>query len=448
MEITSLQKWIADKIGVPNEDLTRNRIYAYQLERIQETIDWVRANSSFYRRHLAGLGEGNIVSLEDFTRLPFTTAADIKHNSLQFLCVSQSEISRVVTLQTSGTTGEPKRFYFTEADQETITDFFHHAAYTFLKPGDRVLILFPGEHPGSIGDIALKALSRLGAVGVPHGLVRNPGQTMDIIRREGINSLWGIPVQVLGLARYRDAAGQAVPTQIKTVMLSTDNVPRAIIKELEQTWGCSVYQHYGTTEMGWGAALECQALTGYHLRELDLYFEIINPETGLTVPAGETGEVVVTTLTRRGMPLIRYRTGDLTRFIPELCPCGAILKRMAPVMGRLDSKVIISTGSAITMSQLDEVLFPIEGLLDFAPTVTGENGLNTLQVKVNLAPWAHREALHQVLATLEAIPAIASARQAGALKVLATLTPEPLFRGKRTITDLRNTEASLDDRNI
>ena len=106
----------------------------------------------------------------------------------------------------------------------------------------------------------------------------------------------------LALARHDGAAG----LRLKSVLLTTDYVPEAIVEFVERLWRCTVYNHYGMTEMGLGGGVECQARRGYHLREADLYFEIVNPQTEMPVVEGETGEVVFTTLTRRGMPLIRY----------------------------------------------------------------------------------------------------------------------------------------------
>ncbi len=129
------------------------------------------------------------------------------------------------------------------------------------------------------------------------------------------DSLVGLPGQVLALVRH-PAAIMLPPGRIRSVLLSADYVPDAVVREIGRVWGCPVFNHYGMTEMGLGGGVDCRALTGYHLREADLYFEIVDPVDGRPLPEGESGEVVFTTLTRRGMPLIRYRTGRPGRFSP------------------------------------------------------------------------------------------------------------------------------------
>lgn len=310
MKITPLESWIFQKIGSSKAYLTREAIEAYQIEKLHETIQWAGKNSRFYRTRLADIGKNPVGRLEDMALLPFTTAEDIRRNPLQFLCVSQGEINRVVTLPTSGTTGDPKRIHFTVEDQELTVDFFRHGMSTLTGRGDRVLILLPAERPGSVGELLARGLDRLGAVGIQHGPVRDVRNTLRTMEQERVDTLVGIPVQVLALARLWPGGGRPV----RNVLLSTDYVPDAAIGELQRIWGSEVFTHYGMTEMGYGGGVECQAHFGYHMREADLFFEIVDPQTGKPVEEGTPGEVVFTTLTRRGMPLIRYRTGDISRF--------------------------------------------------------------------------------------------------------------------------------------
>lgn len=370
MELTPLQPWIAHKIGATGA-LTRAALEAYQLAALNETLARARARSPFYRERLSGAPPA-LSSLDETTALPFTTAGDLRESGLRFLCVSQGDIQRVVTLDTSGTTGDPKRLYFTADDQDLTVDFFRVGMSTLTDPGDRVLILLPGERPGSVGDLLAKALGRLGAEGIKHGPVRDIARTLKVLTDRDVNVLVGVPVQVLALARAAEFVGAASPPALERLLLTTDYVPDAIVRTLEEAWGCEVYNHYGMTEMGLGGGVECRARRGYHLREADLYVEIVHPVTGAPVQAGERGEVVFTTLTRVGMPLIRYRTGDESRFVPGDCPCGTVLRTLERVQSRIEGRVDLGAGHYLTMAHLDEALFSIEGLLDFSATLTRE----------------------------------------------------------------------------
>ncbi len=348
MKLTPLERWIAAKIGQPETALTRSALEAYQGRALAETVARARSRSGFYRRRLADVP--TIDGLADLPKLPFTTADDLRWEALQLVCVSQDEIQRVVTLDTSGTTGSPKRLFFTKADQELTIDFFHHGMTTFTDPGDRVLILLPGQTLGSVGDLLATALQRLGAVPIKYGPVINPEDVIEVIRREAITVLVGVPVHLLALVR-RD------PTlRIKSVLFATDHVPDPIRAELERAWGCQAYDHYGMTEMGLGGGVECAARRGYHLREADLLFEIVDPQTGAPLPDGDYGEIVFTTLTRRGMPLIRHRTGDWGRFLPGDCACGTILKTLERVGARVQGRFTVK-GGILTLADLDRVLF-------------------------------------------------------------------------------------------
>lgn len=436
MRITPLEGWIAKHTGVNGTGLSREQIESYQLGKLRETIDWAKARSPFYRERLAGFSGRDVASLEDLKKLPFTTPEDIRCQPLRFLCVSQSEVVRIVTLQTSGTTGDPKRVFFTAEDQERTIDFFHHGMSTLTGPGDRVLILLPGTLPGGVGDLLAQGLERLGAVGIPHGPVGNASQTLDVMARERIETLVGIPTQVLRLARA--SGGMVAP---RSVLLSTDHVPDALSNEIRRIWGCEVYTHYGMTEMGFGGGVECEATRGYHLREADLYFEIVDPVTGDAVCDGQPGEVVFTTLTRRGMVLIRYRTGDLSRFVPSPCPCGTVLKTLAPVKNRVCSIRPLAQGRFLSMADLDEAIFPVEGVLDFSASITCERGMDQLRLEVQAMGYEGREIMDSLLEALNAIPVIGSAVHEGTLALKVSLLPEEqrIMKGttKRAIDDLR-----------
>ena len=255
-----------------------------------------------------------------------------------------------------------------------------------------------------------------------------------------MDCLVGIPVQVLSLARLRD--GARVPKGlIKSVLLSSDYVAQAIVDEVARVWGCQVFEHYGMTEMGLGGGVQCSVHEGYHVREADFFFEIIDPVTGQPVTEGATGEVVFTTLTRKSMPLIRYRTGDMARFIPEPCPCGTMLKRMDRIRGRLKVAVSLAKGHELVVSELDDVVFRVPGLLDYQAEIYRGEGKDRLRVKVHSAAEDSYRVSAEVHDALSRVPIIERCLEKGIL----ALDPIALEEGtsantgasKRKIRDLR-----------
>lgn len=305
--------------------LDHRELERYQLDRINRTLALASEKSSFYR---ALFGKVKLGSLSELAHLPFTMPEDLKADPYHLLCVHPNEISRIVTLCTSGSTGAPKRVFFTEEDLELCTDYFHHGMRNLVDETDRVGILFPFQTPASVGDQLIRGLDRLGARTEPlFGLSKD--EIAHSIESNRITVLAGMPGQISELAAlYRSLS------TIKTVLLSANFVSDEVRETIRASWGAEVFEHYGMTEMGLGCAVSCEYQNGYHVREADLYLEIIDPETGGILPDGEWGEIVFTTLTRTGMPFIRYRTGDISRWKTETCPCGSRLRLLDYIQDR------------------------------------------------------------------------------------------------------------------
>jgi phenylacetate-CoA ligase len=433
---TPLEKWVFARAGARDLDELR----AHQLTALRSTVERARRLSPFYAARLRDIEPGEPTSLDGLARLPRTSADDVREQGMRMLCAPASQVGRIVTLPTSGTTGEPKRIYFTAADQELTVDFFQHGMSVPVRPGWRVLILLPGERPGSVGDLLRRGLTRMDVEGVVHGPVSDPAQMLRVLHAGDFDCIVGIPVQVLGLAR-RDAASGA-PVSLRSILLSTDQAPRSLVAAIESTWGCRVFDHYGTTETGLGGGVECEALDGYHLREADLLFEVVDPDTGIPVPEGEYGEVVFTTLTREAMPLIRYQTGDRGRFLTEPCPCGTPLRRLGRVRARYCGRARLRGGGMVDQAALDEPLFALPPVLDVRAVLRREAEADVLDVEV-LAPGAGVALLERATAALEAVPALAAAVASGGLRVEVAVTPTPWPQGvgtaKRTLVESTGT---------
>lgn len=360
MKLTPLEKWIVDRTGI--QERSRRALEAYQAKKIKEVVEYAKKNSLFYKEQLKHVQTKDIRTLKDVQNLPFTFPHDIKENPHGFLCVPQREVKRIVTLNTSGTTGEGKRIFFTEEDLDDTIDFFRYGMSCLTDHRDRVLVLLPGSAYGSIGDLLKKALAMSNIGCTVHGILVDTEEAARCIEERNITCIVGIPMQVLHFSRVKN---EIFKSRIKKVLLSTDYVPEVLVYELTRKYGCSVFTHYGMTEMGYGGGVECEALNGYHMREGDLYFEIINPDTGKAVENGQYGEVVFTTLTRQAMPLIRYRTGDIAAFSFTTCPCGTFLNTMKKVQGRMDNRVELRENRFIYLRELDEVVLSFEDIMDY-----------------------------------------------------------------------------------
>lgn len=322
-----LDLWIAEKLGV--EVLSEQHIKDYQWNKIKETFHMAITNSPFYEELYRGM---KLETIEDFRKLPFTGPEDVCEHGLDMICVPQSEISRIVTMETSGTTGKPKRIYFTEEDQELTVDFFHHGMKLIVGESDVFMILMPCKRPGSIGMLLKEALEKSGIKVIPYGLSDGTDiqRILTMMEEQSVTSCVALATQLSQIAEK--SAKYNIP--MRKVLLSAEYVSAESRKIITDAWDCKIFEHYGMTEMGLGCAVHCPELDGCHVRECDLYLEIINPETGEVLPDGEEGEIVFTTLTRKGMPFIRYRTGDWSSFIKEPCACGSVLKRITRVGDR------------------------------------------------------------------------------------------------------------------
>ncbi|MGB3222411.1 MAG: DVU_1553 family AMP-dependent CoA ligase [Desulforhopalus sp.] len=398
MNITSLEAMIGRSIGRSFNSLSplsRSEIESYQAERLRSLIDFCRERSAYYRRTLTDAGVTTIKGMENLTDLPLTCEDDLLSQGSQMVCVSQDEVARIITLQSSGTTGNPKRLHFTDADLQQTLDFFYHGMQSLVDPGQTVAILLPGATPDSTGHMLARALERMKVSCAILGLVDNPAQAARTLHELQPDVLVGFPVQLLAIARMA-ASLKLQLGPIRSVLLCSDYIPKSLSSQLAESLACEVFSHYGTVETGLGGGVDCGARCGMHLREADLLFEIIDPKTTNPLAIGQWGEIVVTTITRNGMPLIRYRTGDHGRLLPEPCPCGSNIRRLDRIFGRINQVYTSGNGSQLALQNLDELLFPLPGLLDFRAVLTAERGNETLHLRLVSIPGNGDVLLRQV----------------------------------------------------
>jgi phenylacetate-coenzyme A ligase PaaK-like adenylate-forming protein len=322
-----LDAWIAEELrdrGWTGDDLATG-VEEEQIRALVRTLRRVLASSRFYRERLAGV-QAESARLAD---LPFTMPEDIVPWQ-DLCCVSQGEVDRIVTLPTSGTTGPPKRIAFTARDLHRTRDFFRVGMGQIVSRGERLGVLLAGAHrPFGVGDLLARAL---GPVGVDVRFPEEGEETLPWLRRFRPHCIVAAPRQLEALLA---PLADDPPT---SVLCSSDWLHPELARKVRKTWGCRFLDHYGLTETGFGCAVECPAHDGYHLRSLDILVEIRDVVTGDILPAGKEGEIVLTTLDREAMPLIRYRTRDVASVLPGPCACGSPLPRLGRVTGRLTEK--------------------------------------------------------------------------------------------------------------
>ena len=410
---------------------TRKELEQVQMERLRQTVAHVLCNSPLYTKRLSGLKIESLRGRIDLEEIPFLTSEDIVESGYLLHCVSQSEVVRIITMHTSGSTGRPKRFSFTAADLDATLDFFYHGMRTLVDRSDRVLVLLPFEAEASVGDLLIRALMENGIYAA--GLWPPPASThlAERICHNQISSVVGLPQQLLALSEDIEYG------QLKTMLLCSDYAPQALRWRIEQNAGCITYLHYGATESGLGGAVECAAHRGLHIRESELLIEIVDPVTGKQLPDGVAGEVVLTTLGRQAMPLIRYRTGDIACLDCRPCQCGGVTARLSAIYGRLQG-CTLADGSTLSSQTIDDILFTVPGLLDYRLTLVNK-GTDRIGVEYIAASGAI-DVGTQMKRLLQEIPEILRAMGTGSLLMDAFQQVDsfaPTHTVKRTILDLR-----------
>lgn len=353
---TPVDQWVSEKIGVAIPELSQEKLESYQLEKARELIAYAKQRGAFYKEAYKDIDPTGIRNMEDFSRLPTICEADLAGNEYRFQCVSPSDVVRMVTVPTTGTSGNQKRLAFTLHDLSSALEFIHVGFLTMCQRGDRMLVMMSGGTEGSIGDSVEKALRSLDIETRVYGAITDISQAYQYVREFCPDIIVGIPVQAAALARYSEIHGGL--TSVRSVLLSADDVPQSICDRLAKLWDCNVFRHYGMTEMCIAGGVECHAHTGYHMRSCDILLEILEPD------AEGYGEIAITTLGREGMPLIRYRSGDIGKMAFDPCGCGSVLPRLLHIKGRRRNSYTTGSGT-VFLSEIAEVAYSDPSVLDF-----------------------------------------------------------------------------------
>ncbi|QEM68465.1 phenylacetate--CoA ligase [Geobacter sp. FeAm09] len=369
------------------ETLPRPALEALQLKRLQAVVERVYANVPFYKASFdkAGLRPADVRSLDDLQRFPFTTKQDMRDSYPYGLFAAPLE--EVVRIHaSSGTTGKPTVVGYTHKDIETWSELM---ARSFMAAGahrgDIIHNAYGyGLFTGGLG--AHYGAERLGASVIPISGGNTKRQIM-IMQDFGSTVLTCTPSYSLFMAEEARAEGiDFKKLKLRVGIFGAEPWSEAMRGEIEAKLNLSAIDIYGLSEiMGPGVAIECiEAKKGLHIWEDHFIPEIIDPATGQRLPEGERGELVITTITKQGIPLIRYRTRDITSISYEPCVCGRTHARMSRMSGRSDDMLIIR-GVNVFPSQIESILVGIEGVEPhYLLIVDRKDNLDTLEVHVEV----------------------------------------------------------------
>jgi phenylacetate-CoA ligase len=369
------------------ETLPREAVEALQLKRLRDVVDRVYTTVPFYRKQLeeAGYTRGDIRSVRDLARLPFTTKDDLRDNyPFGLFAVPMERVVRIHA--SSGTTGKPTVVGYTRRDIDTWSELMARTlSCGGTTKGDIVHNAYGyGLFTGGLG--AHYGAEKIGAAVIPMSGGNTKRQIL-IMKDFGSTILLSTPSYALNIAEVMAEEGvDPAELKLKCGLFGAEPWSEGMRKEIEARLRIAALDIYGLSEViGPGVASECiEEKHGLHVFEDHFIPEIIDPETGRTLPPGEPGELVFTTLTKEAFPVLRYRTRDISRLIPTPCVCGRTLVRMERISGRTDDMLIIR-GVNVFPSQIESVLMEIEGVEPHYQLIVSREGpLDVLEVQVEI----------------------------------------------------------------
>jgi len=381
------------------ETMSREELKQLQGLRLKNTVEHVYHNTPFYRRKMQemGLTPDDIHSIDDIVKLPFTIKQDLRDNyPFDLFAVPMSEIVRLHA--SSGTTGQPTVVGYTRKDLTMWSEVVARclAAYGLDKHDIFQVAYGYGLFTGGLG--LHNGVERLGGTVIPMSSGNTPKQ-IQLMHDFGSTALACTPSYALYLAEaIKDSGIPREEFKLRVGVFGAEPWTESMRKEIESKLAIKAFDIYGLSEViGPGVAYECECQSGSHICEDHFFPEIINPETLQPCEPGETGELVFTTITKEGLPLLRYRTKDLCSLIYEKCACGRTAVRMTRITGRSDDMLIIR-GVNVFPSQIESVILELE---EFEPHylifVDRHNNLDVMQVHVEVREEFYSDEITRML---------------------------------------------------
>jgi phenylacetate-CoA ligase len=415
------------------------QLRAVQLQRLQSVVARAHERVALFRRRMEEkrLTPASVRGLDDLARLPFTVKTDLRDTYPFGLFASPME--EIVRLHaSSGTTGKPIVVAYTAADLAVWTEVMVRTfAACGLHRGDVVQNAYGyGLFTGGLG--AHYGAEALGATVIPISGGNTERQLM-VLQDFGVTAICCTPSYFLHLLE-RAREMKIDLSRLRVGVFGAEPWSEAMRRRIEAESGIRAHDIYGLSEIiGPGVGIECAAQDGLHLFEDHFYPEIIDPSTGEVLPEGAEGELVLTTLSKQAMPMIRYRTRDITALVAEPCPCGRTLRRMRRI-GRRSDDMFIIRGVNVFPSQVETALLQVEGTLPhYHIVLTREGGLDQMEVKVEVTPEVFSDkirALEELHSKLEA----AIEHVLGLRVAVSLVEPRSLARSEgkaKRVTDLR-----------
>ena len=368
------------------ETMPRKSIEKIQLERLKWLVDYCSRNVKFYHDRLerAGVTADKIKSLEDIQYIPYTTKEDIRDN-YPFGLFGQP-VNKIIRIHaSSGTTGKPTVVGYTKNDIENWSDCMARLCMAAGASEDDIIqIAFGyGLFTGALG--LHYGLEKIGATVVPTSSGNTEKQIM-LMQDFKTSGLVSTPSYAQYIGETAKEMGVIDKINLRLGLFGSEGCTEEMRSQIEKTLGLFATDNYGMSElMGPGVSGECELRCGMHINEDHILAEVIDPHTLQVLPKGAQGELVVTTLSKEGIPMLRYRTKDITKIDYEPCKCGRTFARMAKIMGRTDDMLKIR-GVNVFPSQIESVLMGFEQIAPhYQLVITRSNFSDHLEVKVELA---------------------------------------------------------------
>jgi phenylacetate-CoA ligase len=366
------------------ETMSRNELIDLQLKRLKWTLKRAYENVPFYHRLFkeAGAAPDEIDTLDGLKRLPFTTKSDLQDNyPFGLFAVPRSEIARIHT--SSGTRGKPTLVGYSQRDLDNWSDITARCL-TMVGIGKGDVFQNAMSYGLFTGGLGLHyGAEKIGATVVPSA-TGNTERQIELMHDLGVTCIHCTPSYALFLAETAQEKG-GLPEDLRVMCLGAEPWSENMRREIERLYNAKAYDSYGLSEMfGPGVAFECQEQDGLHIWDDHFLVEVLD-QRGEPVDEGERGELVITSLTKEALPLIRYRTRDLTRFVGRECACGRTSSKISRILGRTDDMLIIR-GINVFPSQIEHVLMGISEVGDhFQIVLRREHHLDEMEVRVEMA---------------------------------------------------------------